>query len=817
MLKNHLLTAIRNLQRNKFFSLINFTGLSVGIAAAFIVFTYVFNQKNYDQFHSKKDQVFRLVKDKIAETGIEEGLNTSPALAYYGNDHISGIKDYVLFKDYDYVNNNLAYTDGNGQITSFREEKVYFTTGSFFNYFSFEIIAGDPIKSFDQPNQLVLTQSVAKKYFPEEDPIGKTFLLQNIVGDFEYKVVGVIEDLPFDTHLKANVFLSFPGLHTYVGEGSYDMGWTNVMTYFILEPNADRSVISQKLAEAFNDKIESDYEYQFHFQPLTDIFLSSNLDGEFKQNGNPLAIKAFTIVAVMLLLIAWVNYINLSSIKAAERYKEIGIRKTLGSSRGQIMSQFLWETAIFNVIALMVALLLTYLSLPVIVNVLSQPLSLQIWLKPQLIIIAVIVFVAGTLLSGFYAAFIISGYKPIKALYKSLAPARGSLLRKGLVVFQFMLSIVLVSGVLVVYNQVNFMQNKSLGINLHDILVINAPPINFGKESMQKSNAFKNELLQLSSIKHVSTSSKVPGVPIDWTSAIKPDAEAEKNMNVKLIAMDMDYPELYDFSISAGRFYRDGDDTFRSGEVLVNQKVLQFLGIENEEEAIGHEFYCTNFGDGPLSIIGVVKDYHHLALREEITPMLFVYSVWSNYYSVKLNLPATMSDEEKGASIKTAVNDVKEQYHKVFGEATAFDYFFQDQQFDQQYKSDIQFASMFGMFSSLAIIIALLGLFALSYYYSLRKTKEIGIRKVLGASVAQIVVMLNRVILFPLIFAAILAVPMAFLVGKEWLQSYAYRIEINALHFIIPVLLVLIISLIVVSLQTLRSASANPVEALRNE
>lgn len=817
MFKNHLLTAIRNIQRNKFFSFINFLGLSIGIAAAIIVLTYVFNQKNYDQFHPKKDQVVRLIKETENEVTTVRGLNNSPALAYYGKEHISGIEDYILFKDYDYVNNTLVYMQDNEQVTSFREEKVYFTTGSFFEFFNFKVISGNPAKSFDKPNQMVLTQSIAQKYFQDQNPVGQTMLVKNIQGDFEYHVAGVIEDLPFATHLEANVFLSFPGLHLLVGDVSEKWSWTNVMTYLVLEPNADQDRIAKQLETSFNKNVQSENTYSFSFQPLTDIYLTSNLDGEFKTNSNPLTVQAFTIVAIMLLIIAWVNYINLSSIKAAERYREIGIRKTLGSSRSQIISQFLLETSLFNLLAVILALLLSYSVLPAVSNILSQPINFNIWLQPQLIVAAIAIFAIGTILSGFYAAFIISGYQPIKALGQTIAPSKGSHLRKGLVVFQFMLSIILVSGVLIVYQQVNYMQNKALGINLDDILVINAPPIRFNQESMQKRNTFKNEMLRLSSIEHVSTSSKVPGIPIDWTSSIKPDADAEKNTSVKMIAIDMDYPELYDFRISAGRFYREGDDTFSSGEVLVNQKVLQFLGMENEEEAIGHEFYSTNFGEGPLKIIGVVKDYHHLALKEEITPMLFVYSVWSNYYSVKLNMPATISDEEKGASIKLILNDVKEQYHKVFSEATAFDYFFQDQQFDQQYKSDIQFASMFGMFSSLAIFIALLGLFALSYYYSLRKTKEIGIRKVLGASVAQIVIMLNRVILIPLIFAALLALPLAFLVGKEWLQSYAYRIEVNSLHFIIPIVFVFIISIVVVTLQTLRSATTNPVKALRNE
>ena len=818
MFKNTLLIAIRNLRRNKFFNLINFTGLSIGIAAALIVFTYVINQKNYDQFYPAKDRMMRLVSEKETENDVDKGLNTSPAIAYYGKEYISGIEDYILFNHYDYVNNSLAYTNEEGNVTSFREEKVYFTTSSFFSYFNFEVLSGNPSKSFDHPNQLVLTKSIAKKYFQDQDPVGKTMLLQNIHGDFEYQVAGIIEDLPFNTHLEANVFLSFPGLHQLVGENSYDWSWTTIMTYLVLEHNAKKSLITQQISDEFNQNVASENHYNFSLQPVTEIHLTSNLDGEFKRNGNPLAVKAFTFVGIMLLIIAWVNYINLSSIKAAERFREIGIRKTLGSSRRQIIMQFLLETTVFNLIAAIFALTLTYFLLPAISRVLAEPLSFTVWLQPKMLIIAALVFICGTILSGFYAAFIISGYQPIKALAKTIAPSQGGMVRKSLVVFQFMISIILVSAVLLVYNQVNYMQNKALGINLEDIVVVNAPPINFrDAEDRQKKNSFKQELIQLSSVKHVSTSSKVPGIPINWTSTAKPDAEAQKNIAVKMIAMDRDYTDLYDFSISAGRFYREGDDTFSKGQVLVNQKVLQFLGLENEEEAIGHEFYCSNFGDRTLTIIGIVEDYHHLTLKEEITPMLFVYSYWSNYYSIKLNIPADIDDVAKGKAIKKALGDIQERFEKVFGQITAFDYFFQDQQFNQQYQADIRFASLFGMFSSLAILVAILGLFALSYYYSLRKTREIGIRKVLGASVSQIVFMLNRVILYPILLSAILALPFAYLAGREWLQTYAYRISINPLHLIAPVALVLFISLVVVSLQTLKSAMENPVKALRNE
>jgi putative ABC transport system permease protein len=807
MLRNYFKIAWRNITRQKGYSLINIVGLGIGIAACLLILQYVSFELSYEDFQVNKDRIYRVKQDRY-----DNGkLSTEWAAGAYavGNsfkDAIPEIEDYtkVLRRD-------PVIAEVNNQPVQVKS--AFFASGSFFRMFSFPLIAGNSNKALTDPYTAALSESTAKRLYGTTSIIGKRLTLNRST---DYTVTAVYKDAPTNTQIKPDLLLSYA---SFVKRSTDSTGrgpetawlWDGCLTYLLLRKDADPAVVERKFEPVVEKFTAADMKRYnsavvYHLQPLLDIHLYSHYMGEPGPNGDGKTVYLLLGIAFFIAIIAWVNYVNLATARAINRAKEVGIRKTVGSQKGQLIVQFLSESALLNGIALLVALLIVLIALPGFNRLSGQDLSFALFKKLDFWFSLVALFTIGTFLSGIYPAFVLSGFKPIEVLKgKMTATSRGSLLRKGLVVFQFAASLFLLIGTVAVYHQIQYMRKQSLGINIDQTLVVKPPTVLTDSTYVRDMTALKQSLDEQTSVKGVTISTTIPGQPVDWNAGgiklVGTDESAQKQYRV--IGMDYDYMKLYGIKLLTGRtFSRDfGADEHA---VLFNKKAFEQLGLDKPEEAIGKKI---DFWGEQYTIIGITENFHQQSLRESIEPLIFrLIPAVRGYLSVKTtaaNAPKTI------ASVKT-------DWNKFFPGNT-FEYFFLDDHFDQQYQADQKFGQVFALFTSLAILVACLGLFGLASFTTIQRTKEIGIRKVLGASVFQILKLLYREFALLLVIAFVLAVPIAWYVISNWLQGYAYRTDIHWFYFVIPFVTILSIALLTVSFQSLKAAIANPIKSLRTE
>jgi putative ABC transport system permease protein len=807
MLRNYFKIAWRNITRQKGYSLINIVGLGIGIAACLLILQYVSFELSYENFQVNKDRIYRVKQDRY-----DNGkLSTEWAAGAYavGNsfkDAIPEIEDYtkVLRRD-------PVIAEVNNQPVQVKS--AFFASGSFFRMFSFPLIAGNSNKALTDPYTAALSESTAKRLYGTTNIIGKRLTLNRST---DYTVTAVYKDAPTNTQIKPDLLLSYA---SFVKRSTDSTGrgpetawlWDGCLTYLLLRKDADPAVVERKFKPVVEKFTAADMKRYnsaviYHLQPLSDIHLYSHYMGEPGPNGDGKTVYLLLGIAFFIAIIAWVNYVNLATARAINRAKEVGIRKTVGSQKGQLIVQFLSESALLNGVALLVALLIVLIALPGFNRLSGQDLSFALFKKLDFWFSLVALFTIGTFLSGIYPAFVLSGFKPIEVLKgKMTATSRGSLLRKGLVVFQFAASLFLLIGTVAVYQQIQYMRKQSLGINIDQTLVVKPPTVVTDSTYVRDMTALKQSLDEQTSVKGVTISTTIPGQPVDWNAGgiklVGTDESAQKQYRV--IGMDYDYMKLYGIKLLTGRtFSRDfGADEHA---VLFNKKGFEQLGLDKPEEAIGKKI---DFWGEQYTIIGIIENFHQQSLRESIEPLIFrLIPAVRGYLSVKTtaaNAPKTI------ASVKT-------DWNKFFPGNT-FEYFFLDDHFDQQYQADQKFGQVFGLFTSLAILVACLGLFGLASFTTIQRTKEIGIRKVLGASVFQILKLLYREFALLLVIAFVLAVPIAWYVISNWLQGYAYRTDIHWFYFVIPFVTILSIALLTVSFQSLKAAIANPIKSLRTE
>jgi putative ABC transport system permease protein len=807
MLRNYFKIAWRNITRQKGYSLINIVGLGIGIAACLLILQYVSFELSYENFQVNKDRIYRVKQDRY-----DNGkLSTEWAAGAYavGNsfkDAIPEIEDYtkVLRRD-------PVIAEVNNQPVQVKS--AFFASGSFFRMFSFPLIAGNSNKALTDPYTAALSESTAKRLYGTTNIIGKRLTLNRST---DYTVTAVYKDAPTNTQIKPDLLLSYA---SFVKRSTDSTGrgpetawlWDGCLTYLLLRKDADPAVVERKFKPVVEKFTAADMKRYnsaviYHLQPLSDIHLYSHYMGEPGPNGDGKTVYLLLGIAFFIAIIAWVNYVNLATARAINRAKEVGIRKTVGSQKGQLIVQFLSESALLNGVALLVALLIVLIALPGFNRLSGQDLSFALFKKLDFWFSLVALFTIGTFLSGIYPAFVLSGFKPIEVLKgKMTATSRGSLLRKGLVVFQFAASLFLLIGTVAVYHQIQYMRKQSLGINIDQTLVVKPPTVLTDSTYVRDMTALKQSLDEQTSVKGVTISTTIPGQPVDWNAGgiklVGTDESAQKQYRV--IGMDYDYMKLYGIKLLTGRtFSRDfGADEHA---VLFNKKAFEQLGLDKPEEAIGKKI---DFWGEQYTIIGITENFHQQSLRESIEPLIFrLIPAVRGYLSVKTtaaNAPKTI------ASVKT-------DWNKFFPGNT-FEYFFLDDHFDQQYQADQKFGQVFGLFTSLAILVACLGLFGLASFTTIQRTKEIGIRKVLGASVFQILKLLYREFALLLVIAFVLAVPIAWYVISNWLQGYAYRTDIHWFYFVLPFFTIISIALLTVSFQSLKAAIANPIKSLRTE
>ncbi|MDN5200157.1 ABC transporter permease [Fulvivirgaceae bacterium BMA10] len=803
MIRNYFKTAIRNFQRNIGYTMLNISGLAIGMAACLVILLYVENEFSYDNFHENGAQIHRVEFDAYQNGSLQFKCATAfPAVGPNMKADFPEVEDYCrLFLRY-----------GGGVVRygerSFKEENLFQADQSFFDLFSYELIRGDRNTVLKEPNTAVIAEGVVKKYFGEEDPVGKRIKFGN---DEDYEITGIIKS-PENSHLKFNFLLSYPTLVNLWGE-QFDnaWGWYDFYTYIKVVPGSSISGLQEKFPEFINKYSEREDAHErtkFVLQPLEEIHLHSDLIQEARVNGNAYTVYFLTTIAFFILIIAWVNYINLSTAKAMERAKEVGIRKSVGAFKNQLVKQFIFESLLLNVLAIILASVIMQLSMPFFNNLANKQLTTGAIENFSFWGLLIIVFIVGAFLSGLYPAFVLSSYKPVEVIKGQLGKVGGGLnLRKFLVIAQFAASGILIIGTIVVYQQLSFMRNQDLGFKINETLVINAPSV-IPNDTIYRENlfTFKKELLKHTHIQNVAASTEIPGNLIYWTNgARKLGKEASQSSILYRVGIDYDYINGYDHEVLAGRAYSEeftGDTD--STSVILNEAAIEMLDLGSPESAIQEKIVT---GGDTLTVVGVIKNYHQEGLKKDYTPIAFILLPNArSYFSIKLNTT------DLGQSIAT----IQEQYGKFFPE-NPFNYFFLDTFFDTQYQSEVRFGKIFTVFSGLAIFVASLGLFGLSFFTAGQRTKEIGIRKSLGSSVSNIFMLLSIDFIKLVFWGNVIAWPLAWYIMGEWLSGFAFQINLGLSVFLVATIVTLFIALLTVSYQSIKAAMSNPVEALKYE
>lgn len=809
MFKNYLKTAWRNLWKNKAFSAINIIGLAIGLATCLMIMLFVTDELSYDEYNTKANRIYRVDAD-IQFGGNHFILAVAPdPLGQVLKNDFPQLEQYVRFRGY----GGFLVKKGNENV---QEDHVIYADPTLFDVFTLPMIDGNATTALTEPHTVVITESTAKKYFNKTNVVGQTLLINDKTP---YKITGVIKDVPEQSHFNFDFFVSLTE-----SEESRQNSWlsNNFNTYIVLKPGADPKLLEaqfDKMIEkyvgpqakevmniSYDDFKKSGNHVSYNLMPLKDIHLHSNKTAELNANGNIQYVYIFSAIAVFILLIACVNFMNLSTAHSASRAREVGVRKVLGSLKTNLIAQFLTESILLSFIALIIALLLTWIMLPYFNQLASKqihfnPLS-ELWLLPALIILVLIV----GLLAGSYPAFYLSAFKPIAVLKGKLAGGfKGSWLRSGLVVFQFAISIFLIVGTMVIYNQLNYIRNKEIGYNRQQVLVINnVYPLG------AQAKSFKEDLLKLSGVQNATATGYLPTGNSRNDAPLFKDASLDQKSAVSLQqwVVDDKYIPVLGMQMAKGRNFSSQFLTDSSG-VIINEVAAKLFGFK---DAVNQTVYYL--GDilnkdvkpKPYHIIGIVKNFNFNSLREVVTPLALFLDERNGSLALKINT----------ANIPKLITQIEGKY-KSYVPAQPFSYSFMDDDFNNIYKTDQRVGKISVTFSVLAILIACLGLFGLVTYAAEQRIKEIGVRKVLGASVISIIGLLSKDFLKLVVIAAFIAFPFAWWAMNSWLQSYAYRINISWWIFAIAGVAAIFIALITVSLQAIKAAVVNPVKSLRTE
>ena len=817
MIKNYFKTAWRNLWKNKVFSLINILGLSLGMAACLLILQYVNFQLSYDHFNKNADDIYRVVNDRYQ----------NGKLIQHGTITYSGVGK-AMKDDYPEVVANARVVQFGQTNITYKDKKIpknfaYCVDNSLLSMFSFPIVAGDHQTALSEVNTAVISETLARKIFNVRDNDFQTCVGQMVkmgTDTFPTKITAVLKDIPQNSIFQFDLLLSYQTLiHTYGDKAAdYDFHDSDFWHYIQLKPGTDHKAFDAKMA-AFSyrhfqgNKVSGSVE-KFYLQPLLKVHLYSDTEYEIIQTASANVVWGLLIIALFIIGIAWVNYINLATARASERALEVGVRKVNGASKGQLIRQFLTESLIINTLALAIALALAVLFQPVFNSLVNQQLSLAFLFQKgfggYLISIGLVVIVVlGIFVSGFYPAFVLSSFKPILVLKgKYSSSKKGIILRKGLVIGQFTITIVLITGALIVYRQIKFMSNQQLGINIDQVLVVNGPQVLSPDTGDTRAKAFLAELKQISSVKNAATSFWVPGDETGRNFYVRGEhTDPNTHFTMRFNGINTDYIKTYGMTLLAGRDFMPSDYVKKYEDLrstIINVKAAQLLGFSSPEAAVGQTLIN---GTSRWTIIGVVADSHQKSLHFPMEP---------TFFRPQMAIGAQISVKMGASNPNETIAAIKAVYEKFFPGNT-FDYTFLDQRYNDQYKNDNLFGAAFGIFGGFAIFIASLGLLGLSLFSTIQRTKEIGVRKVLGASVSGIILLLSMDFIKLVVFAILIATPLAWLILNNWLQDFAYHISISWWVFALSGIVAVVIALITISFQAMRAAVANPVKSLRSE
>jgi putative ABC transport system permease protein len=806
MFNNLLKHSIRSFKRQRAYIIINVLGLSIGIACSLLIALYVINEAGYDQFNLKKDRIFRTVLNgKIS--GQEVTTFASPC-----------VMGPTLVKEFPEVEDFLRMTGAGATVIeynnqTFTEDHLIEADSSFFNFFSIAVLKGDPENLLNAPHRVVISESTARKIFGSENPIDKTIKIGT--DSVRYSISGVMADIPANSHFEANFVSSFM-----TNPNSKNPVWlsNNLNTYLLLKPNSNPETVDSKFPEllrkyvgpelqqylgvTFEDMEKQGNKYRFYLQKLTDIHLDPSVQNEFKSASDPKYLIIFGSIAILIVLIAAINFMNLSTAQSARRAKEVGIKKLGGSTRGMLISQFLAESFILSFLALFLAAGIIKLSLPYFNNLLNTHLVLSFFANwynvPLLILFTVVV----GLLAGSYPAFYLSSFNPYEVLKGSLTNSmKNGKLRKILVVFQFAVSILLIIGTMIMYNQISYMLNKDVGFKKEHLLVINRSYV-IGT----KMDSFKEALKAIPGVTNASSATSIPG-RVNNTNGYKIEGRKDESFIMVSSWSDYEYLNTYGMTLSSGRNFDKSYADDKNGCIL-NEAAIKNFGITD----IQHTRIMNPNGEGgvqSLAILGVVKNFNFESLRNPITPYIILLqnnsTLWG-YITVRLS----------DANIRKTIDQIEKTW-KEFAANEPLQYYFLDADFEKMYVQEKQSAQMAVIFSILAIFIAALGLFGLTSFTVEQRTKEIGVRKAMGSSVAGIYVVISREIVVLVSISAIIAWPVVYYWAGKWLENFYYKINLGMFTFIAGLIIALGIALLTISYRILRAANINPAHSLKYE
>lgn len=828
MFNNYLKMFLRSLRKHKLFSLVNVAGLAIGMASSILILQYVINEYSYDSFWSNADNIYRVTHQQY-QNGVEQfhSAKTFEGVGEAMFNEFPEVKSYTKFMQ-DEV---MCYTGENE--TRLNNQNFFWVDTTFLDVFKLDFVYGSGKGAFNDNYSSLISESASKKLFGNIDPVGKWYKVNE---GWAFCVTGVFRDIPENSHLNMHFMASDASLWFYIMNWDNTQGklvseenrnavlpthysdsrqwrWAGSYTYVYVDGNADPKQTENKLVslvDSYTEQIKQDGgDVHLSLQKIKDIHLSSNLQQELSVNGDKDLVLALLFTAFIILVIAFVNYINLSLVKSMKRAKETALRKTIGAEKKQIIIQHLLESFFINLIAIVVALILIELINILFVRLAGKPIIPGNYTDNYFMLIVFSFLFWGTLLSGGYPAFVLSSFRPVDLFKKGLSFKIGSVsLRKILIAFQFTVAVVLLTVTFVVYKQITFMQNQDLGVNIDQVLYMRSPYTMIKKpQRLERLNAFKSELKKIIGVKNFTTSSSIPGCENLWQrdDVRKAGTAPDQKNNFSIIVMDNEFIPTLGLKLISGRNFLLNE--MNQSSIIINEEAAKLLGYNKNGSAVNESIQV---GDELYSVIGVIEDYHHEYLKKAIQPTIYFNGYdWRldvGYYSAKIN-----SDK-----ITSTIDDIKGTWEALYPEEP-FDYYFMDQTYKKQYEADQQFGIIFSSFSLISLFLTAFGLFGLTSYNAIMRTKEIGIRKTLGAKVSNVFYLLNKEFVILLAISYGVSVPIAFFIAKAWLVNYSYKIMLDTELFVLPFLIILLIIFAAISIQALKAARANPVNSLKYE
>ncbi len=809
MLQNFLKIAFRNITRHKGFAFINIAGLTLGLTACILIGLFVWDEHQYDKFLPNGDQVYRVYDEYTNSEGTQMMAVTPPMFASTLDKDFPEVEKtarVMMMAEY-----KTLFEAGKNKLY---EQSGYFVDSTFFDVFPLTFKYGSSVKALDDPNAIVISQEMAERFFGSDDPVGKQILKDKT----PYLVKGVFEKDP-KFHLQFNYLISLSAMQI-PGERMQSWSWHQFVTYAKLKKGVDVNTLESKFqnyvklnANSLTNDAATSLDKPL-FQPLKRIHLySADFKFDLAQRGNIIYVNALTIIAIFILLIACFNFINLATAKSLQRAKEVGVRKSVGAGRTQLMVQFIGETVLMTFISILLSFCLAMFLLPWLNDFTNKDISFSVFANPVVWMLLLALTLVVGVIAGFYPALVLSGFKPVKVLKGNISadetPGKIPWLRHGLVITQFALSVLLIISAIVVFKQVDYLHNKDLGFNKEQIMFF---PMR-GDNMFNKADAFKNELLKVPGVSYVSIGYGFPGDAVAGDEIIVSHNGRQTTQSATQITADYDYVKTLGLHVIAGRDFSKEMKTDKDHAWIINETAVRQLGFQTPQKALGQDLYWHPWGaSNPDSlktgkIIGVVKDFNYKSLYDKVETtviQIFPDAAWK--VAVKI----------KAAGIGNSINGVKNAWNK-FTPEYPIEYKFLDENFEQMYTAEDKLRSLLLIFTCIAIFIGCLGLFGLAAYTAERRKKEVGIRKVLGASTQNVVMLLSKDFIALVVISLFIASPIAWIFMNKWLQDFAYRIHINWWVFAVAAIASLSIAFITVSFQAIKAAIANPVKSLRTE